>query len=89
MFQGISQERAKYTLERDGPNEFSPPRLTPEWIRLSKHMFGGLSLMLWGAAFLSIIVYSVQTATLEEPPGDNVRFLSIEDHFDYFISLAY
>jgi sodium/potassium-transporting ATPase subunit alpha len=69
---GISQERAKYTLERDGPNEFSPPRITPEWIRLSKHMFGGFSVLLWSASILSFIVYSVQAATLEEPPGDNL-----------------
>ena len=73
--QGISHERAKYTLERDGPNEFSPPRLTPEWVRLAKHMFSGFSLLLWAAAILSFVAYSAETATLEEPPGDNVRKL--------------
>jgi len=71
---GISQERAKFTLERDGPNELSPPRTTPEWVRLSKHMFSGFSILLWTAALLSLIVFSAQAATLEEPPGDNVRF---------------
>lgn len=69
---GISQERAKFTLERDGPNELSAPRTTPEWVRLSKHMFSGFSILLWTAALLSFIVFSAQAATLEEPPGDNL-----------------
>jgi len=38
-------------------------------------MFGGFSLLLWAAAILSLVAYSVETATLEEPPGDNVRNL--------------
>jgi len=67
---GISQERAKYTLERDGPNELSPPRTTPEWVRISQHMFSGFSLLLWLAALLAFIVYSVQAATWEEPYAD-------------------
>jgi len=64
-------------LERDGPNEFSPPRQTPEWVRLTKHMFGGFSLLLWTAAIISFVAYSAETATLEEPPGDNVRKLQL------------
>jgi len=36
-------------------------------------MFGGFSLLLWAAAILSFVAYSAETATLEEPPGDNVR----------------
>jgi len=28
--------------------------------------------MLWTAAVLAFIVYSIQAATLEDPPGDNV-----------------
>lgn len=88
---GISQERAKHTLERDGPNELSPPRITPEWVRLSVHMFNGLSLMLWGASMLSFIVYSVQAATLEEPPADNlyigfvlVGLIIVQGVFSYY-----
>jgi len=38
-------------------------------------MFGGFSLLLWTAAIISFIAYSAETATLEEPPGDNVRKL--------------
>ena len=71
--QGISNERAKYTLERDGPNELSPPRTTPEWIRLSIHLFSGFSPLLWAASMLSFIVYAVFAATLEKPIPDYVR----------------
>jgi len=69
---GISAERAKYTIERDGPNELSSRRTVPEWVHFTKHLFGGFSLMLWSAAVLCFVVYSVQAATLEEPPADNL-----------------
>jgi len=38
-------------------------------------MFSGFALLLWTAAIISFVAYSVQTATLEEPPADNVRKL--------------
>jgi len=40
-------------------------------------MFGGFSLLLWTAAIISFVAYSAETATLEEPPGDNVRKLQL------------
>lgn len=69
---GISMERAKYTLERDGPNELSPPTTTPEWVRLCRHMFNWINLMLWTASCLCFIVFSIHASTLEEPPGDDL-----------------
>jgi len=38
-------------------------------------MFSGFALLLWTAAIVSFVAYSVQAATLEEPPADNVRKL--------------
>jgi len=69
-------ERAKYTLERDGPNELSPPKTTPEWVRLCKHMFNWLNLLLWTASCLCFIVFSIHAATLEEPPADDVSYIA-------------
>lgn len=70
--QGISQERAKYTLERDGPNELSPPKTIPEWVKFSKHLFNGFSILLWTASILSFIVFSVLAATHEIPNPEDV-----------------
>lgn len=69
---GISQERAKYTLERDGPNELSPPKTIPEWVKFSKHLFNGFSILLWTASILSFIVFSVLAATHEIPNPEDL-----------------
>jgi len=71
--QGHTPERAKQILARDGPNELSPPKTTPEWVKFCKQLFGGFSLLLWIGAILCFIAYSIQASTYEDPPGDNVR----------------
>jgi sodium/potassium-transporting ATPase subunit alpha len=71
---GYTAERAKQILERDGPNELSPPKTTPEWVKFCKQLFGGFSILLWIGAILCFIAYSIQASTYEDPPGDNVRF---------------
>lgn len=65
-------EKAREVLERDGPNELSPPKTTPEWIKFCKQLFGGFSTLLWIGAILCYLAYSIQTGTEEDPPGDNV-----------------
>lgn len=70
--QGLSPERARDLLQRDGPNELTAPTTTPEWVKLSKQMFGGFSLLLWTAAGLCFAVYSVQSTQYEDPIYDNV-----------------
>ena len=65
-------ERAKAILARDGPNELSPPKTIPEWIKFCKQLFGGFSLLLWIGAILCFIAYSIQATASEDPPGDNV-----------------
>ena len=66
-------ERAKSILARDGPNELSPPKTIPEWVKFCKQMFGGFSLLLWIGAVLCFIAFSIQTTATEDPPKDNVR----------------
>ena len=72
-FQGLTPEKAKEYFERDGPNELTPPKTTPEWIKFCKQLFGGFSLLLWIGAILCFVAYSIQASTYEDPPGDNVR----------------
>nr|AOG19177.1 Na/K-ATPase alpha-subunit [Eurythoe complanata] len=69
---GLSPERARQILERDGPNELSPPKTTPEWVKFCKQLFGGFAILLWIGAILCFIAYSIQASTFEDPPGDNL-----------------
>jgi sodium/potassium-transporting ATPase subunit alpha len=69
---GLTVERAREVLERDGPNELSPPKTTPEWVKFCKQMFGGFSLLLWIGAILCYLAYSIQAGTEEDPAGDNL-----------------
>ncbi|CAD5122368.1 DgyrCDS10804 [Dimorphilus gyrociliatus] len=69
---GLTSETAKRVLARDGPNELSPPKTTPEWVKFCKQLFGGFSLLLWIGAILCFVAYSIQASTYEEAPGDNL-----------------
>ena len=70
--QGLTPERARDVLLRDGPNQLTPPKTTPEWVKFCKLLFGGFSLLLWIGAILCFIAYSIQRSAYEDPPGDNV-----------------
>jgi len=69
---GLSPEQARFRLERDGPNELTPPKTTPEWVKFCKQLFGGFSMLLWIGAILCFVAYSIQASTFEDPPGDNL-----------------
>jgi len=73
VVQGLSVQRAKDILARDGSNQLTPPKTTPEWIKFCKQMFGGFAILLWLGAVLCFLAYSIQASTSEHPPGDNVR----------------
>lgn len=72
IFQGLTPEFAKHVLERDGPNELTPPKTTPEWLKFCKQLFGGFSMLLWIGAILCYIAYTIQASAMEDVPGDNV-----------------
>lgn len=75
--QGLSSEKAKEFLERDGPNVLTPPPTTPEWVKFMKQLFGGFALLLWFGAILCFLAFGILVATVEEPPQDNVRCVSL------------
>jgi sodium/potassium-transporting ATPase subunit alpha len=53
---GLTVTRAKEILARDGPNQLTPPKTTPEWVKFCKQLFGGFSILLWiGAMFPGLL----------------------------------
>ena len=70
--QGLSSEHAKFVLDRDGPNELTPPKTTPEWLKFCKQMFGGFAMLLWIGAILCFIAYSIESSAKENASTDNV-----------------
>ena len=70
--QGLSEKEALDRLMRDGPNLLTPPPSTPEWVKFCKQLFGGFAMLLWLGAILCFIAFSIQAATFDEPPDDNV-----------------
>jgi sodium/potassium-transporting ATPase subunit alpha len=69
---GLTTQKAREILERDGPNQLSPPKTIPEWVKFCKQLFGGFSILLWLGAILCFVAYSIQASTSEDPPGDNL-----------------
>lgn len=69
---GLTTERAQMVLARDGKNELTPPKTTPEWIKFCKQLFGGFSILLWIGALLCFIAYGIQAASYDDVPGDNL-----------------
>ena len=72
ILQGLTTEHARFVLERDGPNELTPPKTIPEWVKFCKQLFGGFALLLWIGAVLCFIAYSIQTSAMEHASKDNV-----------------
>lgn len=45
--QGLTSEKARELLAKNGPNALTPPPEVPEWIKFAKLLFGGFSALLW------------------------------------------
>ena len=69
---GLTAMEAKIRLDRYGRNELTPPPTIPEWVKFCKQLFGGFAILLWIGAILCFVAYSIQAATFEEPPNDNL-----------------
>merc|ERR1712180_422900 len=69
---GLTDAQAAETLAEVGPNQLTPPKTTPEWVKFCKNMFSGFAMLLWCGAILCFIAYSIQASAYEEPPPDNL-----------------
>lgn len=75
--QGLSPEKARETLARDGPNALTLPPTVPEWVTFCKHLFSGFSALLWAGAILCFVTYGIQAHLhRESATKDNVSPLS-------------
>src|SRR6218665_860350 len=79
--QGLTLQKAREILERDGPNQLSPPKTIPEWIKFCKQLFGGFSLLLCIGAVLCFVAYFILASTEEDPAGDNVSNAFIQCNY--------
>ncbi|XP_025412836.1 sodium/potassium-transporting ATPase subunit alpha isoform X4 [Sipha flava] len=69
---GLTHAKARENLERDGPNTLTPPITTPEWIKFTKQIFGGFSVLLWCGAILCFLAHTAETSTTEDPNDDYI-----------------
>nr|AFU25689.1 Na+,K+ ATPase alpha-subunit 1A [Oncopeltus fasciatus]CAH1755606.1 Na,K-ATPase alpha 1A [Oncopeltus fasciatus] len=73
---GLSHDKAKEILARDGPNALTPPVTTSEWVKFCKQLFGGFALLLWVGAILCFVAYFITSTTVEEA-SDNHMYLGL------------
>jgi len=69
---GLSDAEVKKRLERDGYNELTPPKTTPEWIKFCRNLFGGFSTLLWIGAILCFLAYGIECVNSDDPVEDNL-----------------
>lgn len=75
MEQGLKEDQVLKQREIDGLNRLTPPKETPEWIKLLMQLFGGFATLLWIGSILCFIAYGVQKDQEEEDeeaPDDNL-----------------
>lgn len=68
---GLTTAEAKLRLERDGPNQLSPPKVTPWWIKLSHQFFNFFAILLQVASVMCFVGYALQ------PEGKDNLYLGI------------
>ncbi|ESN98834.1 hypothetical protein HELRODRAFT_188923 [Helobdella robusta] len=69
---GLTSKQAEDIMARDGPNQLSPPKTTPEWVKFCKQLFGGFAMLLWIGAILCFIAHAITASTTDEPSNDNL-----------------
>ncbi len=68
----MDESFAQTVLARDGPNELSPPKTTPEWVKFCRNLFGGFAMLLWIGAILCFFAYTITVLNYDEAPKDNL-----------------
>lgn len=58
--EGLSDDKAKELLEKNGPNKLSPPPATPWYVKLFMEVFGGkFNILLWFGGILCFIAFAI------------------------------
>merc|ERR1712170_210742 len=69
---GLTSTKAKEYLEKEGYNELTPPKTTPEWIKFCKQLFGGFSTLLWIGSILCFVAYFLESRSNPNAMKDNL-----------------
>ena len=69
---GKTKSAAEASIAQNGLNKLTPPPTPAEWIKFSKHLLGGFSLLLWAGSILCFATYALQAANIEDPPDDSL-----------------
>eukprot|EP00741_Cyanophora_paradoxa_P007457 tig00000128_g7212.t1 len=56
---GLTSAAAQQKLAEVGPNSLTPPKTTPEWVKIMKAYFEGFFIMLWIAVVLCFLAYGL------------------------------
>lgn len=70
--QGLKASLAAELLLRDGPNALRPPRGTPEYVKFTRQLAGGLQCLMWVAAAICLIAFAIQASEGDLTTDDNV-----------------
>jgi len=69
---GLTDSAVEERLKRDGYNELTPPKTTPEWVKFCRNLFGGFSTLLWIGAILCFLAYGIECYSNDDPAEDNL-----------------
>ena len=65
---GLSTQTAADLLIEHGPNELTPPKHDPWWLRLLKAVFGGFfNILLWLGSVLCFVAYGIDQSDIPDP----------------------
>jgi len=65
---GLTVQQAQDFLTKYGPNELTPPKHDPWWLRLLKSVFGGFfNVLLWLGSILCFIAYAIDNSDVKDP----------------------
>ena len=71
---GITDTEADIRHKRDGPNAFSPPKVTPGWVLYLREMTTGFAIIIWLASIASFICFAIERLS------QDVSHLSSKQH---------
>ena len=72
---GISDAEADIRHKRDGPNAFTPPKMTPSWVLYIREMTTGFAIIIWLASIASFICYAIERLSQDVSVGSNIIML--------------
>ena len=78
---GLTTRKASENLTKYGPNELTPPKHDPWWLRLIKSVFGGFfNILLWIGSVLCFVAYGIDQSDIKDPTNVCVFIFIAHSH---------